>query len=985
MPASGRTVFRSYGPKEGLLHPSITALVQDARGYIWAGTEGGAYRFDGSAFRCWSYRDGLPASWVKAFQPLPDGSVWIATEGGLVKWQEGRIDHLPEGDPLAKAHLHALITDGDGRLWAAADEGLFRRDAGRSLKVEGWADGRPLALARDSEGHVWAGSEGGHLVGFSANGLQRMGGVEGLPTEPIKAIAEDGAGRLWVRTSTTLLVRMPGAAGFQRGGSDFPPVQGTIYEESLVADGQGGLWVPTGRGLLHLPLEGRWQLLDEGRGLPTAWANAVLVDREGSLWVASAGLHRRLGHGAWTTFTHRDGLSADNVWAIARDRSRSLWVNTSLGLCRGDGATFRPVPGTEGQVLYTLTQDVEGALWGGGEQTYLTRLMGGEAQRIPLTSAKGLAVVTSLAFDREGSLWVATTHQGLHRVSRRRGVWSSERVEAPGLPKEGMAAMVAVDPAGRVWVTGDHGLAVKTREGWLAAEGLPHPRGLALALLPDGSAWMSFREAVGLAHVALQGGHLRVVERRTAAEGLLSDSVYSLGCDGQGRLWVSTNRGLQRWEGNHARSFDRFAGLGGQACNPWSFWPDASGDVWVGTTGGLLHYAPGQEGLVSDAPAVQLSEALFGQRAWKGQFDEGAHPYADRTLEVRFSCLDFSQEGALRFHVRLLGLEDAWRETEERHLRYPGLLPGGYRLELRAIGDSGQPGPITALSFSIRPPWWRTWPAWCLWILSGGLVLLGLVRWRTVRLKRRTAELEALVQARTEALEYANLALHAASRTDPLTQLRNRRHMEETLPMEISRVVRQHRAKAEGRVDALGPDACRVFVMLDLDHFKRVNDTYGHVAGDGALMQLAEVLRTQARESDLVVRWGGEEFLIMAPVEDLEGARGFVERLRRAVEDEPFDLGTSEPHHLTCSLGFACFPFQSEHVENDDWEEVVDLADRCLYATKRSGRNGWVGIEALAGGPEDLLGRTLRDPVGMAREGLIRVVASETLFSPLSW
>lgn len=985
VPESGRTVFRSYGLKDGLLHPSITTLTQDARGFIWAGTEGGAYRFDGSGFRCWSYKDGLPASTVQAFQPLPDGSLWIATDAGLARWREGKVEQLPSEDPLAKARLHALLLDGEGRLWAAADEGLFRREAGRSVRVGAWSEGRPLALARDGEGILWVGGENGHLMGLGPGGVLRMGASEGLPLEPIKAIAEDGAGRLWVRTTSALLTRLPGATRFQRLWPDLPSMLGTIYEESLVSDGQGGLWAPTGKGLLHLPLEGRWRLLDEGRGLPTSWANAALVDRQGSLWAASVGLHRRMGSGAWTTYTHRDGLSADNVWGIAPDHQRALWVSTSLGVCRQSAHGFQVVPGTAGMTFYALKRDAQGALWGGGEQTFLVRMQGDRIERIPLSSAQGLAVVSGLAFDAHGSLWVATAHQGLHRVARKGGRWICERVALKGLRDDGMTGTVMVDPAGRVWVTGDHGLAVHTAEGWLYAQGLPHPRGFALALMPDGSAWISFGDALGMAHLALEDKRLRVLERRTTAEGLLSDSVYSLGCDARGRLWVGTNRGLQRWEGTQSRTFDRFSGLGGQDCNPWSFASDASGDVWVGTTGGLLHYAPMAEGAASPAPTVLLSECTFGSVRWKGTSEEGSHPYAERTLEVRFSCLDFRQEGSLRFQVRLVGLEDAWRDTEERLLRYPGLAPGTYRLEVRAAGETGVFGPVTALGFQIRPPWWRTWPAGLLGLLAAGLLLRVWIRRRTRRLKQRTTELEALVQARTEALEYANLALHAAARTDPLTQLRNRRHVEEILPMEISRVIRQHRAKAEGHIDSLGPDACRVFVMLDVDHFKRINDTYGHAAGDEALMQLAEVLRRQARETDLVVRWGGEEFLLIAPVDDLESARGFVERLRVAVAHESFDLGTGDAHPLTCSLGFACFPFSARALEAEDWGQVVDLADRCLYAAKRSGRNGWVGIEALSDAPENILDLALEDPQGESSGGRVRIIASETLRTPLAW
>jgi hypothetical protein len=103
------------------------------------------------------------------------------------------------------------------------------------------------------------------------------------------------------------------------------------------------------------------------------------------------------------------------------------------------------------------------------------------------------------------------------------------------------------------------------------------------------------------------------------------------------------------------------------------------------------------------------------------------------------------------------------------------------------------------------------------------------------------------------------------------------------------------------------------------------------------------------------------------------------------VEEHCFDLGAGQVERLTCSLGFACFPFLSDQADEEAWENVVDLADRCLYAAKRSGRNGWVGLEALPTAPAGVLARTLGDPPKAEGEGEVRVVASPTLFTPLSW
>jgi diguanylate cyclase (GGDEF)-like protein len=123
--------------------------------------------------------------------------------------------------------------------------------------------------------------------------------------------------------------------------------------------------------------------------------------------------------------------------------------------------------------------------------------------------------------------------------------------------------------------------------------------------------------------------------------------------------------------------------------------------------------------------------------------------------------------------------------------------------------------------------------------------------------------------------------------------------------------------------------------MLDLDHFKAVNDTYGHQAGDSVLQQLADILRATARDVDRLGRYGGEEFLAVLPATTTEGAEVFVDRVRAAVERHPFGIGRDEPVSMTISGGVATFP------QDGVWspELLIRRADEALYAAKADGRN----------------------------------------------
>lgn len=187
--------------------------------------------------------------------------------------------------------------------------------------------------------------------------------------------------------------------------------------------------------------------------------------------------------------------------------------------------------------------------------------------------------------------------------------------------------------------------------------------------------------------------------------------------------------------------------------------------------------------------------------------------------------------------------------------------------------------------------------------------------------------LDTLAQAAAGAVKRALLFEETERRatTDGLTGLSNHRRFQERLDDEIAKVRRY------GRPVSL--------LLTDVDHFKGVNDTYGHPVGDKVLKGISRILKAEARDTDLPARYGGEEFTVILPETDLDGAKVIAERIRRKVEETTFqtELG---PLKVTLSLGVATFP-----VHGDEKQEVIDAADQALYVAKRGGRNRVVCAE----------------------------------------
>lgn len=183
------------------------------------------------------------------------------------------------------------------------------------------------------------------------------------------------------------------------------------------------------------------------------------------------------------------------------------------------------------------------------------------------------------------------------------------------------------------------------------------------------------------------------------------------------------------------------------------------------------------------------------------------------------------------------------------------------------------------------------------------------------QLRQKQTELEeAYLQ-----LQELNTRLEALSITDDLTGIHNRRHFDETFGLEVRRAARYHHSLS--------------VIMLDIDHFKMVNDTYGHPAGDVVLKRLGAMLEQALRETDLVARYGGEEFVMALPETPSETATAIAERLRERVADEVFRAGEAELR-ITVSMGIT-----TGAGEDMTPKALIGAADAALYEAKNAGRN----------------------------------------------
>jgi diguanylate cyclase (GGDEF)-like protein len=209
------------------------------------------------------------------------------------------------------------------------------------------------------------------------------------------------------------------------------------------------------------------------------------------------------------------------------------------------------------------------------------------------------------------------------------------------------------------------------------------------------------------------------------------------------------------------------------------------------------------------------------------------------------------------------------------------------------------------------------------------------------RLKDELENKEQSLRWHSLELQRKNLELQEISFTDALTGVWNRRYLEEILTAEAGQVLRNYERASDGSKPG---DRDLVFIMVDVDFFKQVNDEHGHPVGDRLLQLVAQRLSAVVRKSDVLVRWGGEEFLIMSRSTDPSGTPAFCSRILEVMASQPFDLGQGMSVSKTCSVGWSAFPWCRGAYEAICAQESIAVADAALYKAKSLGRNQGVGI-----------------------------------------
>ncbi len=938
--------IESWGTLQGLPHSSINDITQSPEGYIWLATWEGPVRFNGREFKTFNRRDtaALTNPGIRRLHITATGTLLF---GGV----NGNVISLNAGQWQSFMPANSMVFD-------------------------------ILALSED---HYLLATAGSGLLQIRQQQLQRqLNRRDGLPSEYIYTVKQARSGQLLLATAQGLLLldQELNPASMQQlfAGTE-------VY--ALLADNSGGIYAATAKGVFYAPL---WQTQPEFTQLSDIPAATLLLDNYRQLWFGGVSNDiYRLHNGRAEPLRLDNDLSANRVLSLFLDRENNIWAGTSNGLKRIREVPFTNLTryhGLQDNFVRTVLESRDGSLWIGSIAGLDRQTPDGHIEPVLEHTS-----VLSLAEGEDGSIWAGTQSQGVMRI-RQQQLSQHFHSEHGLLSANVRSITVRGDQVWLGTANGLHMLDSNSGKITHFTTSASNSFILSQLWLSDGSLLLGTNESAGiwrdnqfrligdnttfsprrvLSFYQAPGSHViwlatdKGLGRYLPAQDKLSfialeaelpsETILQVIQDDVDSLWLSTNRGIIRIKLADAMAYldGQVSGLPLQLFNEKDGMRNAQtnggsnpatlkrrdGSLVFATAGGATEIQPGLLSRFALQPPQTRVESLAADgRLLPLSTGAVTVPAGTERLAIHLAGLGFVAPERIQFRTRLEGFDKQWNERSNLSvIEYTKLPPGEYNLQAAAEYAGGQWSQHISLPIVVEPFIWQRKLFWFVIIAIALIVAERLLYLRTRRARQRAAELEQLVAEKTQVLQKQTDHLMvmdkerqqllgkiqqqaeffaAQARQDTLTGLHNRRAFGEQAEQEFKRIQRY-------------PHPLSI-AITDIDHFKSINDTYSHATGDAVLQRVAGVLARYCRETDLVARWGGEEFVLLFTETSAEQAVALCDTLRQHISGLSFtDL--ADDLQVTTSFGVAGLS------DETGYERLLARADNALYQAKASGRN----------------------------------------------
>lgn len=955
---------------------AVRSTVQDRLGFIWFGGENGLARYDGNDTVLYQANPEDPKSlsgnYIWSMTIDHDGVIWIGTWRGLNRYNAKTDDFdrfvfdAAAENSISNNDILSLAVDQNNNLIIGTAYGLNILNPQRThFQHFFYAPAESASVGQDLIQDVFVDSKNQIWIGTNNHGLNLFSRETGTftaflhdPEDPaslidndVFAIEEDSKGQLWVGTQNRGLSRM-NVDGKTFTHYQHDPLNPSSLANDQVADiledANKNLWVALDRGglaLYHHESDSFRVFKHSAYDINSISSNHprdLYEDNQGDLWLGMfpTGVNfMDQSTAVFTNYSHKpddlNSLIDNGILCFFEDSEGILWIGTEYGLNAFDqqkhtftryAAKPEEQRGLQFGAVLSIVEDVTGELWIGTWSGGLYRFnkktnkfynyFPDETDPNSINSE----YIWKVLRDKEDTIWLATGTGGLNRYNRKTDSFSHYTADArnPNSITSNRVWTAMLDSKGDLWLGTLGGLNhfnSKTQEFThylydpLNKNSLSSNHVVSLFEDSRGRIWAGTRDA-GLNIFDVKDKSFRWLG---VSDGLPSNSISSIIEDSSGAIWVTAVNGIARINPDTfvVTVYSQAHGLISKNYNRDATFKDRAGQLYVGGTDGFSIFDPARIFRKSAPPSPVITDFRVFNRSVpideKGGLltksitatDKLILSYKHSMFSFDFAALSYRSPWDNQYAYMLEGFDQSWNEIgNKRTATYTNIDPGKYVFRVKAANRDGVwSSEDASIVVVITPPWWRSGWAYAGYLLAFMGIIYAANSYKTLHVK--------------------SAIYRTLSATDPLTGIGNRA----AILQAADQLFVQNKIQ-----EGIG------LFVIDLDHFKRINDTFGHDAGDRILREFAELVGHSVRVGDNFARWGGEEFVLLCLAINRDGAVALAEKIRKMVEVYPFEKDHS-PVELTVSIGIA---FARPH---DDFEKIFKRADVALYKAKTSGRN----------------------------------------------
>jgi signal transduction histidine kinase/ligand-binding sensor domain-containing protein/DNA-binding response OmpR family regulator len=816
--------FTRISLEQGLSQTTVTCILQDCKGLMWIGTQDGLNRYDGYEFKVYKNDPQDPTTLsddeVYCIHEDHSGILWVGTKNGLNRFRRENeqfivFRHQPENlESLSHNAVWCIHEDSDGVLWLGTTRGLSCFDP-ISRQFQHYIHGKKKddrfnvvnTICEDSSGMLWIGTDSSGLLQFdpgkrqfTAHYFHEVNNPHSLSNNIVKYIYEDRAGTLWIGTKEGGLNRFDPEKGrftHYTHEPDNPNSLSDISVRAIYEDRSGRFWIGTKRGGLDLLNRetGRFTHFQHDPTDPNSLSHnsafCIYEDRGGMLWIGTKGDGLNRFDPATTRFAlyRHDPLNPNSpgsnyVTCISEKQVGIIWIGTfGGGLSRFDRKNgffthFRHDPAAANSLshndILSIYEDQEGILWigtyGGGLDRFdpaTGRFTHYTANGSPFQLSNN--EISHICEDRRGVLWIGTLGGGLNKFNQDTGRFTSYKhnPQDPHSLSQDSVSCIYKDRSGHLWLgthTGGLNLFHPDRGQFTRYQHNPqNPNSLS-----QNHIWCIHEDRMSRLWIGTRGGGLNMLDRDTGnfktfreKDGLPNDTIYGILEDPAGNLWISTNKGLSRFNpGNRSfKNFNMEDGLQSNEFNARAYLQNQQGEMFFGGVKGLNAFFPDQiKDNPCEPPVIITNFFLFNQPVRLQRENPGSPlqksiletksmtlSYKESLISFEFSALHYANPKRNQYAYQLEGWDKDWIPTDwkMRRATYTNLPAGNYVFRVKASNKDGvwnETG--TSINLEILPPPWKTWWAYTLYILA----LVGLTAWFVWTQRRKVNRERAINQ-----------------------------------------------------------------------------------------------------------------------------------------------------------------------------------------------------------------------------------------------